>query len=234
MTQEYEMTTPIARLSHPLLSEAAAWGLGEAHLAETEVDGEPLMLLIGSLGSPGLVGSHGGEVLQAGFQADAAALTGIGARQIFAGVLRLAVTPLGVMRAEVTRLEWRTRATLFADVPYAAGPLGAPVYDGMPARIAASVQRWAPSQAARPALRAAAHAGVRAATSAAAVATDAASRNEAAARERDSTPQARAHHLWWAEKRRGEAKRQMAVAEFLRRLDVGLTDLPEAAAGAAG
>jgi hypothetical protein len=219
--------------SSPLLAEAAAWGLGEAHLAEVDAEGAPILLLIGSLGSPGLVGGMAPETLQAGFQADATALPGIGARFLFAGLLRLFATPHGVVRAEVTRLEWRSRATLFSEVPFAAGPLGAPVYDGDPGIVGQAMARWALEPAARPALRAATRAGVRASTSAAAVATDAASRNAAAAREHGASTAARAHHLWWAEKRRSEARRQQGVADFLRRLETGLADWPAQASGTA-
>lgn len=221
----------MSAMSHPLAAEAAAWRLDPAHLAITQAEGAPLLLLIGSLGAAALRGSRREETLQTCFSLDAAALPGIGARHRFAGVLNLTVAPNGGVRvAQVQRLEWRGSGSLFSEVPFSPGSPGIEVHDGAAGRVAAAVAQWVRSAEALPALRAAALAGIKVAEQAAAVAREAAARNAMAARRREATPDGRAHHLWWAGKREDEAERQLAVAAFLRRLEAGIAERLEAGA----
>lgn len=219
-------TQPRPSRAHPFLADAAGWGLAADHLAVIETEGVAMLLLLGSFGeagptpAPGLAALPG--ALVAGFQLDAGDLPGIGQRSLFAGQLRLVFAGTTVMSAEVLRLEWRSPATLFAEVPFSVGEDGAPVHDGAPARVAALVAAWVRGQAAAAVLGAAARSGGDAAVQAAVSAKDAAIRNNRAAQADGISPSARAHHLWWTAKREDEARRQAALAARLRQLQADL------------
>lgn len=210
---------------HPFAADAAGWGLAEDNLAVIEAEGASLVLLLGSFGAAGPLTAGHIPALLASFQLDASGLPGIGARGLFAGQLRLVFRGAEVTEAEALRLEWRSPTTLFTEIPFSLGATGRPVYDAVAARVARITAAWAMSPAARPTLAAAARTGVRGAVQAAAVARDAASRNARAARSRDASPTARAHHIWWAAKREEEAERQLGMATHLRGLQAELLGL---------
>lgn len=213
-------TVPLAAAAsdaapHSLRRDAVALGLPEGLLVRVPAHGVMLPGLFGPLQGSRLWGDGGHEVLDASIELDAADFPEVGPRSRFAMDLRLAMAPDGrVTTAEVETLEWRNGDTLFAPVPRATG--SGHGFHGIAGRLADAVLAWLATDAALPALMAAAEVGAGKAERDAAVAGSAASWSLAAGARSASEPALQAHHLWWAARRDEEARRHAAVASFLR------------------